>query len=73
MAVLRRSAELMDEPGASGAAASALWIAWWFLLVLTVLDPHLTMRGIGDLLFALIAVTTGRIVTDGGISVDRST
>ncbi|HEU0088679.1 MAG TPA: hypothetical protein VFQ77_13710 [Pseudonocardiaceae bacterium] len=64
VAVLRRTAGLMDAPGALGAAASALWISWWFLLVLTVIDPHLTMRGIGDILFALMAITTGRISVD---------
>lgn len=64
VAVLRSTGRLMTRPGAVGATASALWIVWWFLLVLTVLDPHLTMRGIGDLLFVLLAITTGRLSVD---------
>jgi hypothetical protein len=62
--VLRRTRELMEQPGnqrsALGAAASALWVCWWFMLILTVLDPHLTLRGTGDLLFMLIGITAGR-------------
>ncbi|MGH3914452.1 MAG: hypothetical protein ACRDTC_13765 [Pseudonocardiaceae bacterium] len=64
VAVLRRSEELMAEPGALGASAAALWIVWVFLLVLTFIDPHLTMRGIGDIIFVLLAITTGRIGVD---------
>jgi hypothetical protein len=63
--VLRRTRELMDQPenqrSALGAAASALWVCWWFVLILTVLDPHLTLRGTGDLLFMLIGITAGRL------------
>jgi hypothetical protein len=63
--VLRRARELMDAPdnqrSALGAAASALWVCWWFVLILTVLDPHLTLRGTGDLLFMLIGITAGRL------------
>jgi hypothetical protein len=63
--VLRRTRELMDRPenqqSALGAAASALWVCWWFVLILTVLDPHLTLRGTGDLLFMLIGITAGRL------------
>jgi hypothetical protein len=63
--VLRRTRELMTEEGAHssalGAAASALWVCWWFVLILTVLDPHLTLRGTGDVLFMLIGITAGRL------------
>lgn len=59
--VLRRASALMERPGALGAAASALWVSWWFVLILTVLDPHLTLRGTGDLLFMLIGITAGRL------------
>ncbi|MGH3754945.1 MAG: hypothetical protein ACRDRP_20055 [Pseudonocardiaceae bacterium] len=61
VAVLRRTAELMVVPGAVGAAASALWVCWGFVLILTIIDPHLTLRGTGDLLFVLMAITTGRL------------
>ncbi|MGH3766784.1 MAG: hypothetical protein ACRDTX_16810 [Pseudonocardiaceae bacterium] len=57
--VLRRTRELMEQPGAVGAAASALWVCWWFVLILTILDPHLTLRGTGDLLFMLLGITAG--------------
>jgi hypothetical protein len=63
--VLRQTRELMAQPvgdrPAIGAAASALWVCWWFVLILTVLDPHLTLRGTGDLLFMLIGITAGRL------------
>jgi hypothetical protein len=59
--VLRRTGTLMAQPGAVGAAASALWVCWWFLLIVTVLDPHLTYRGTGDVLFMLMGITTGRL------------
>jgi hypothetical protein len=61
VAVLRRTRELMERPGAIGVAASAMWVCWWFVLILTVLDPHLTFRGPGDVLFMLMGITTGRL------------
>ncbi|MDQ4092274.1 MAG: hypothetical protein M3143_02315 [Actinomycetota bacterium] len=61
VAVLRRSHALMEQPGAVGVAASALWVCWWFVIILTVIDPHLTLRGTGDVLFMLMAITTGRL------------
>ncbi|MGH3903832.1 MAG: hypothetical protein ACRDTE_06545 [Pseudonocardiaceae bacterium] len=70
VAVLRTTSQLMTSPGALGATASGLWIVWWFLLVLTVIDPHLTMRGIGDILFALMAIVAGRPIARRP-SVDR--
>jgi hypothetical protein len=65
VAVLRRTGQLMaqtdGQSNALGAAASAMWICWWFVLILTVLDPHLTLRGTGDVLFMLMGITTGRL------------
>lgn len=68
VAVLRGTGKLMalsdgqseGQSDAAAAAASALWICWWFVLLLTVLDPHLTLRGTGDVLFMLMGITTGR-------------
>ncbi|MGH3855455.1 MAG: hypothetical protein ACRDR6_18585 [Pseudonocardiaceae bacterium] len=59
--VLRRTSQLMAQPGALGAAAATLWVCWGFLIIITVLDPHLTLRGTGDLFFMLMAMTTGRL------------
>jgi hypothetical protein len=77
VAVLRRTGKLMaqsggqsggqsadqsgGQSGATATAASALWVCWWFVLILTVLDPHLTLRGTGDVLFMLMGITTGRL------------
>lgn len=59
--VLCRARELTGRPGSVGATAAALQICWWFLLVVTALDPHLTLRETGDLLFLMLAITTGRL------------
>jgi hypothetical protein len=67
--VLRRTGKLIaqpdgssgGQPGALSVAASTLWVSWWLVVILTVLDPHLTFRGSGDLLFVLMGMTTGRL------------
>ena len=48
-----------------GACASALFIAWWMIVILLILDPHLFMRGAGDLFFVLIGIVTGRALEEG--------
>lgn len=57
--VLRRAARLRDDPEPRGVAATALYAAWWMVLVLSVIDIHLTLRGAGDLLFLLLAIVGG--------------
>ena len=45
-----------DRPDEFGVCAAAAWTMSATLLVLMVLDPHLTVRGTGDLLFPLLAM-----------------
>jgi hypothetical protein len=59
--VLRAVRPAIRHPGAFGACASCLEIVWLFLLVLTLIDPHLQLRGTGDLIFTLLAITVGGI------------
>jgi hypothetical protein len=59
--VLQTVRPAIRHPGAFGACASSLEIVWLFLLVLTLIDPHLQLRGTGDLIFTLLAITVGGI------------
>jgi hypothetical protein len=61
IAVLRRSAELAHRPDALGACASTLFVAWWMVIILSLIDPHLFLRGGGDLLFVLLAIASGSL------------
>jgi hypothetical protein len=58
-AVLTLSRQLASRTDAVGACASALAIAWWMVVLLTLLDPHLYLRGAGDLLFVLLGIVGG--------------
>ncbi|NMO88385.1 hypothetical protein [Actinomycetospora sp. TBRC 11914] len=58
-AVLRTAQEGASRPDARGALTQALGICWWTLVVVSVLDAHLTLRGTGDLLFVLLGVAVG--------------
>jgi hypothetical protein len=59
IAVLRRCSDLAGRRDALGACASTLFVAWWLLIILSVIDPHLFLRGGGDLLFVLLAIVAG--------------
>ncbi|MFG1931589.1 hypothetical protein ACGFK1_13170 [Mycobacterium sp. NPDC048908] len=63
-AVLRWTGRLSWRTDGIGACASALAIAWWMIVILLLLDPHLFMRGPGDLLFTLIGLVTGRALEE---------
>ena len=68
--VLRYARRLATRPDTVGAYASALWAAWWMVLVLSLIDIHLVLRGAGELLFTGLAVVGGAIATSG-VSDDR--
>jgi hypothetical protein len=53
---LRAVKPALAHPGPFGATTSALDIVWRFLLVLTLIDPHLQLRGTGDLIFTLLGI-----------------
>jgi hypothetical protein len=58
--VFRHAGRLATRPDAVGAYASALWAAWWMVLVLSVIDIHLVLRGAGELLFLGLGIVSGR-------------
>jgi hypothetical protein len=58
VAVLRHAHEVARRPDILGACGACLEVAWGVLLIVTVLDPHIFLRGTGDLLFTLVALTT---------------
>lgn len=68
IAVLRRSGELARRRDALGACGSTLQVAWTLVIILSVIDPHLFLRGTGDLLFALLAVASGPLDRAGAAS-----
>ncbi|SNR77487.1 hypothetical protein [Blastococcus mobilis] len=67
VAVLRHARALSRRPDALGACGSCLEIAWGVLIVVSAFDPHIFLRGTGDILFALVALTTGRLLDDGRV------
>jgi hypothetical protein len=63
--VLRAARPVAFHPGGYGAAASTLDIVWRYLLILTVIDPHLQLRGTGDLIFTLLGITVTGLYARG--------
>jgi hypothetical protein len=61
VAVLRWARTLAGRSDAVGAVVSTLEVVWVTVLVVSVLDPHVFLRGAGDLLFTLIGLATGRL------------
>jgi hypothetical protein len=63
--VLGHCRELEPRRDAVGASASVLRTTWWVVLVLSIIDSHLLLRGCGDLLVILLALTTGGVMKHG--------
>jgi hypothetical protein len=62
VAVFRLTCRLEPRTDGVGACAFTLAVAWWMIVVLSLTDIHLFMRGVGDLIFILLGIVTGRAV-----------
>jgi len=62
--LLHQMTTISTRPGVVGACAMAAWCTWWMVVVLSVIDPHLFLRGTGDFLFALIGAATGTLAAE---------
>jgi hypothetical protein len=61
--VLEHCRTLEPRRDVVGASASVLRVTWWVVLVLSIIDSHLLLRGCGDLLVVFLALTTGGVMT----------
>jgi lipopolysaccharide/colanic/teichoic acid biosynthesis glycosyltransferase len=62
--VLRHARRVAVDPGPVGAYAAALWAGWWMILVLSLIDIHLVLRGTGELIFVGLAIVSGHADDD---------
>jgi lipopolysaccharide/colanic/teichoic acid biosynthesis glycosyltransferase len=62
--VLRHARKVAAVPGPVGAYGAALWAGWWMILVLSLIDIHLVLRGTGELVFVGLAIVGGQAMTD---------
>lgn len=55
--------------GDDGLSEDRVVVGLWVIVVLTILDPHLTMRGVGDLVFPMLAMIQigGAMATRPGV------
>jgi len=65
VAVFRLTRPLRMRTDVVGASASTLAIAWWMVVFLSLLDAHIFMRGVGDLLFVLLGIVTANAAQEG--------